>query len=138
MKGRNSDLLFIKLLIILLSVGSGFLRIIYDNSLLEFEAGRNNSLIYGYFFLPLACILPIYYTGLPGLLRDIAAKAPFFSFALIHLLFIGYLAFWICFSIARNGLVISLDMMANAIDSALILLLIGNFVLDRESRKLPR
>ena len=138
MKGRNSDLLFIKLLILCFSVASGFLRIISDNSLLEFEVGRNNVLIYGYFFLPLACILPIYYTvfRLPSL--DIAAKAPFFFLALIHLMFIGYLSFWILFSLARNGLGISLDMLANAMDSAIILLLIGNFVLDRESRQLHR
>lgn len=137
MKGRNSDLLFIKLLIFFLSVGSGFLRLIFDNSLLELEFGRPG-LIYGYFFLPLVCILPLQYGFLRTYLYEVAAKAPFFVQALIHLLFIGYLTFWICFSIARNGLVISLDMMANAIDSAIILLLIGNFVLDRESRKLPR
>jgi hypothetical protein len=133
MRSKNSDLLSIKLLIFLLSAGSGFLRIIIakDFNHLEFEIDKG--WIFGYFFLPAGCILVT--KGISPTYQMLYSIAPLFWYFLLHLGFIGYLLSWIYISITRYGLDSSYTMLACAIDLAIILLLIGNFALDRESRK---
>jgi hypothetical protein len=133
MKGKNSDLLLIKLLIFVLSAGSGFLRIIIAKDLNQLDFEIDSGWIFGYFFLPFGCILA--HKGVSPLNQMITSMAPLFWYFVLHLGFIGYLIVWIYISVVRYGLGSSYIMLACAMDLALILLLIGNFALDRESRK---
>jgi hypothetical protein len=133
MRGKKSDLLLIKLLIFLLSAGSGFLRIIIAKDLNQLDLVLDSGLIIGYFTLPAVCILV--HKGSTPTAQRFNSIAPRFFYFLLQLSFIGYLLLWIYISILRYGLDSPHILLPCAMDFANILLLIGNYALDRESPK---
>jgi len=133
MKGKNSGLLLIKLLIFLLSAGSGFLRAIIAKQTNQLHLVLDSSLIVGYFALPAGLIF--IHKGWTLRAQLYTSIAPRFFYFMMHLIFIGYLLLWIYISIGVYGVSNLYALLPSTIDLVLIVLIIANYALDRESPK---
>ena len=130
MKGKNSGLLIIILLIFILSACSGCLRTILNKDLKQlYDANYRGWMISGYLFLPAYVILADM-AYMPRRKMPVSMLS-LFCFFLGHLAFISIPLGWIYISVVRWGLGNSYVMLSCILDVAIILLLVGNFALNR-------